>query len=323
MSRKTRKRSWTVPAWVGPTLGGVALAAFTVWAWPPRDAPEPHVRDGNRAYGQRDFPGALGHYEAASGRGSQNAGVYMNRGLARFRIAAPPGDGGVLPELEADAGLPEAWQRAQDEMRSTARGFTGVAPEDIESALRARAAYNLANTYFAQHLWQSAIDQYKEALRLHPGYVDAAWNLELARRRKEEEDHPDAGPDASQDGSQDASADGSSGDGGQPGDGGSPNGDGGSQNGDSGPQQQPDGASPQQPDGGPSQQPDASNDRDSGPSPDQDASAPPPQNQGDAGAPPAMSLAPLDQLERNAQDLQQMLLRRRASQVPRSPDDER
>jgi hypothetical protein len=36
-----------------------------------------------------------------------------------------------------------------------------------------------------------------------------------------------------------------------------------------------------------------------------------------------MSLAPLDQLERNAQDLQQMLLRRRAQDLPRNPDDER
>lgn len=315
MSRKTRKATWTLPPWVAPAVVGLALTGLTVWAWPPRDAPEPHVRDGNRAYSQRDFPGALGHYEAASGRGVANAGVYMNRGLARFRIAAPPGDGGVLPELESDAGLPEAWQRAQDEMRSTARGFTGVTPEDIEATLRARAAYNLANTYFAQHLWQSAIDQYKEALRLQPGYLDAAWNLEIARRRKDDEDHPDAGPDAAQDASQDASSDGSTGDGGQPGDGGSPQGDG-------GPQQR-DGASPQQPDGGSPQQPDAGADRDGSSNGDDASAPPPPQNQGDAGAPPPMSLAPLDQLERNAQDLQQMLLRRRASQVPRSPDDER
>jgi tetratricopeptide (TPR) repeat protein len=204
-------------------------------------------------------------------------------------------------------------------MRSTARGFSGVTPEDIEASLRARASYNLANTYFAQHLWQSAIDQYKEALRLLPGYVDAAWNLEIARRRKDDEDHPDAGPDASQDASQDASSDGSSGDGGQPGDGGQ-QGDGGAPQGDGG-SQQPDGGPPQPPDAG-SQQPDAGPEPDAGGGGD-DAGAPPPQNQGDAGAPPAMSLAPLDQLERNAQDLQQMLLRRRAAQVPRSPDDER
>jgi tetratricopeptide (TPR) repeat protein len=271
------------------------------------------VRQGNQAFAQRDWPASLTHYEAAPGDTARNAGVHMNRGLARFRIALPPGDGGALPEFMADAAVPENWQRAQDEIRNTSRGYTGVAAEDIESVLRAQASYNLANTYFAQHLWQSAIDTYKESLRLRPGWVEAAWNLDLARRRKEDEDHPDAGPDAGRDASQDGpppdgSPDGSSGDGGSQGDGGRSQPDGGSSQGDGG-SQQPDAASPQQPDGGNGEQP--------------DAGAPPPQGRPDAGAPPPMSLAPLDQLERNAQDLQQLLLRQRAMQNPRSIDDER
>jgi len=312
-AKRSNKAPLRPPAWVTPAAVGVALAAFTVWAWPPRDQPQARVRDGNRAYAQRDWPGALSHYEAAPGDGVRNAGVHLNRGLARFRIAVPPGDGGTLPELAPDAAVPESWQRAQDEMRNTSRGYAGAPAEDIESTLRARASYNLANTFFAQHLWQNAIDAYKEALRLRPGLVDAAWNLELARRRKDEEDHPDAGPDAgndaSQDAPQDAPRDGAN-DGGQPGDGGNGQPDGGDNQGDGG--AQPDASAPDAsaPDAG--AQPDGGGGSDGGSGQQPDASAPPP-----------MSLAPLDQLERNAQDLQQMLLRRRAAQMPRSPDDER
>jgi tetratricopeptide (TPR) repeat protein len=296
------KKTWEVPSWVAPTVVALGLTGFTVWAWPARDALEPRVRDGNSAYAQRDYPGALGHYEAAPGDSPRNAGVHMNRGLARFRSALPPMDGGALPEFAADAAVPESWQRAQDEMRNAARGYTGAPADDIAATLRAQASYNLANTYFAQHLWQNAIDSYKEALRLHPGHANAAWNLELARRRKEDDERPDAsdgGQDAAQDGSNDGGGDGG-GDGGQS--------DGGSQS--DGGQSQPDGGS----------QPDSGNDGGGG---GNDAGTPPPPQQNDAGEPPPASLAPLDQLERNAQDLQQMLLRRRAAQTPRSPDDER
>ena len=304
MKRKPSKKGVALPAWVVPTVIGLALAGATVYAWPPREQLEPHVRDGNKAFEERDFAKALQQYEAAPGDGVPNAGVHMNRGLARFRMAVPAGDGGVLPELSPDAAVPESYQRAQDEMRNTARGFGGAPMEDIDAVLRARAHYNLGNTYFAQHLWQSAIDQYKEALRLRPGWANPAWNLELARRRKDEDEHPDAGPDASQDASQDASRDGSS-----SGDGGNNQGDGGNNQGD--------GGRPSQPDGGAS--PDGGGENNQAP----DAGAqPPPELPDGGGAPPPTSLAPLDQLERNAQDLQQMLMRRRA-RAPRGPDDDR
>jgi len=304
---KRAKKTRPLPAWVVPAILGAGLAGLTAWAWPPRDEPEPAVREGNDRFARGDYPAALQRYEGAPGDGVRNAGVHMNRGLARFRIAAPPLDGAVLPELAADAALPENWERAQDEMRNAARGFEGAPMEDIDAVLRARALYNLGNTYFAQHLWRQAMDAYKDALRLRPGWTPAAWNLELARRRKDEEDHPDAGPDAGRDASQDAPSDGG-GDGGH-GDSGSSGNDGGSPNNDGG-SNQADGGSPDN-DGG-------SNQADGGGDQGQDASAPQPQ---DASAP--QSLAPLDQLERNAQDLRQELMRRNAAQRPRNPDDER
>lgn len=321
----TKSAPW--PRWVVPAAVGVVLAGVTAWAWEPRDEPEPRVQRGNRLFATGEFPQALAQYEAAPGDGVRNAGVHMNRGLSRYRIALAPNDGGVLPELGPDAAVPESWERLQDEMRSTFRGADSFSAEDLDVWLRARAAYNLGNTYFSRHDWRHAIDAYKDALRLRPGWIDPAWNLEIARRRKDEDEHPDAGPDAGQDASTDVppsdggSPDGGSPDGGSP-DGGSPDGggaDGGASNPDGG--QNPSDGGQNQGDSGSPQTPDAGGQGDGGsPPPDErDGGAGP---QPDAGAPP-LSLAPLDQLERNTQDLQQLLLQRRAAQTPRNPDDER
>ena len=152
--------------WILAGVVGAGLVAFTVVAWPPRDELEPRVAQGNAAFAQREFPQALGHYEAAPGDGPRNAGVHANRGLAWFRTLLAPGDGGTLPELAGDAGAPEGYSGAQDELRSAARGASNVSMEDIDAQVRARAQYNLGNTFFAEHSWRNAMDAYKEALRL-------------------------------------------------------------------------------------------------------------------------------------------------------------
>lgn len=296
------------PWWLAG-LTAVGLLAFTLWAWPPRPAPEPHVARGNELYRQRQYREALGEYESAPGAGPRNAGVHLDRGLARYRVSVPPPDAATLPLLSPDASVPEGLSQAQEEMRTAARGGTTGAAEDVDALLRARAAYDLGNTFFTQRHWDNAIDAYKEALRLRPDLRDAAWNLELARRLRElERNPPDAGPDASPDAAQDAAPP-DAGDGGRDGgedggrdggmDGGPPDGgrgDGGAGDGGGGD------ASAPTPDAGP-------HTRDGG------GESP------DAGAPPR-SMAPLDDLERTARSLQRELLRQQGIQ-PRSPDDDR
>ncbi len=329
--KKKRKkgRKGSVPAppprrpWWIAGIVGVAFTALTVWAWPPRPAPEPHVRQGNRLYAERRFRDALGEYESAPGAGPRNAGVQLDRGLARYRVSVPPPDGSTLPMLPPDASAPAGLTQAQDEMRSAARGGTTGAAEDVDAFLRARAAYDLANTFFSLHQWDHAIEAYKESLRLRPGWRDAAWNLELARRLRElERNPPDAGQDASQDATppdaqdsgndaqdsgndandagQDSGNDGGMDSGGNDG-GGQDSGGGDSGQGDSGHDGGGDGGA--QPDGGS----DAGTEgRDAGP---QDAQAP-------------RSMAPLDDLDRTVRSLQNELLRRRGM-TPHSPDDDR
>jgi tetratricopeptide (TPR) repeat protein len=299
----------TRPWWMAGAVA-VGLLAFTLWAWAPRPAPEPHVTRGNELYRQGLYADALGEYESAPGAGPRNAGVHLDRGLARYRVSVPPPDAATLPLLAPDASVPEGLTQAQEEMRTAARGGTTGAAEDVDAFLRARAAYDLGNTFFTQRHWDNAIDAYKESLRLRPAWNDAAWNLELARRMREQDRtppdaSPDATPDASDDaappdagdGGNDASADGGS-DGGGPPDGG--RGDGGSDGGSG------DAGSPEQDAGG--------NDRDAG-SQSPDAGAPP-------DAAPPRSMAPLDALERSSRSLQHELLRRQG-QRPRNPDDDR
>ena len=327
--RKKRKKKGTKgkiaaaparrPWWIA-VLVGIALAAYTVWAWPARPAPEPHVRQGNTHYAGRRFREALGEYESAPGGGARNAGVHLDRGLARYRVSVPPPDGGVgLPMLPPDASAPEGLTQAQDEMRTAVRGGSNGAAEDVDAFLRARGAYDLANTFFTQHHWDNAIEAYKEALRLRPGWNDAAWNLELARRLRElERNPPDAGNDAAMDASQDSGppdAQDSGNDASDSGNDASDSGeDGGRDGGMDGGGQDGGGQDSGSGDGGNdgSSSGDAGND--SGAEGQQDAGP------RDAAAP--RSMAPLDDLDRTSRSLQNELLRRRGM-TPRSPDDDR
>jgi tetratricopeptide (TPR) repeat protein len=289
-----------VPWWIALAVA-VGLFALTLWAWAPRPAPEPHVERGNAHYTQRHYREALGEYESAPGAGPRNAGVQLDRGLSRYRLATPASDGGVLSVLPPDASAPDGLARAQDELRTAARGGTTNATEEVDTDLRGRAAYDLGNTFFAQRAWNDAIEAYKESLRIRPGDRDAAWNLELARRAREDENNkPDAGPEAGQDAATPDSGDGGRPDGGTRSDGGQPGADGG----------------PQGQDGGGAPADAGGHHGDAGPEPERDAGT----TGRDASAP--RSMAPLDDLDRSSRSLQSELARRRGPPL-RGPDDDR
>jgi hypothetical protein len=320
-SLKTSTGHRASPWWLAAGIAVLLLGA-TVYAWKPREVPEPNVQRGNERYRARAYEEALGEYEAAPGAGPRFAGVHTDRGLARFRLAIPT-DAGGLPLLDLDAAIPAGIEQAQEAFRTAARGGTTNAAEEVDRFLRARAAYNLANTYFSTRSWDNAIEAYKEALRLRPGWDDAAWNLELARRFREQDRHP---PDAGQDSGQDASyedrtpppRDANDSDGGDQ----QRNGDGGPRDGgDNGHRDGGQGssdASNHRQDGGP--QSDGGMDGGSPRSQGEDSGTPPPPTTEDASAP--RSLAPLDQLERSTRSLQEEMMRRRGF-VPRTPDDDR
>ncbi|MCA9582059.1 MAG: tetratricopeptide repeat protein [Myxococcales bacterium] len=164
----------------GPTLTALvtllgALAPPPAQAWEWFRSPNPEVRRGNRALQEKDVDGALRHYDRAARSLPGAPGVQLNRGIALLQK-------GELKDAR------EALRRATDPEAST--------------QVRADAYYNLGLSFFseadaksqeedhgeAQRLFREAADSFRSALRQSPGNRDAAWNLELAKRRITEEE---------------------------------------------------------------------------------------------------------------------------------------
>lgn len=62
------------------------------------------------------------------------------------------------------------------------------ATKSKDTSLRARAFYNLGNTFFKGEKFGEAVEAYKRSLVMDPGNADAKWNLELALRRKRDQE---------------------------------------------------------------------------------------------------------------------------------------
>src|SRR6185436_12132606 len=61
------------------------------------------------------------------------------------------------------------------------------ATEAKDQGLRGSAFYNLGNSFFRRNQVKEAIEAYKRSLTVNPKDERAKWNLELALRRKQEE----------------------------------------------------------------------------------------------------------------------------------------
>ena len=143
-------------------------------AWEPFRRENPEVARGNRALERGDSKAALEAYDAAASRLPESAGLQLNRGLAM--LAA-----GKLPDAR--------------------KALLKATEPPASASLRSAAYYNLGVAFFregetladqndaqgAQRSFHEAVDSFKRALRAKPGERDAAWNLEVARRRLQEE----------------------------------------------------------------------------------------------------------------------------------------
>ncbi len=78
--------------------------------------------------------------------------------------------------------------------RSDAQSLLAAAAESDSETLATLARYNLGNARLADREFQGAIEAYQQALRLDPALEDAKFNLELARRRLEEQQEQQQDP---------------------------------------------------------------------------------------------------------------------------------
>lgn len=160
-------------------MKAIALIALALWvvlpgrsalAWEPFRSQSSAVERGNEHLGKGQHKEALEAYDQAARELPDDPGVQLDRGLALLGL-------GKLAEAR------EAFRR----------GGAGTAPKDV----RAASLYNLGAAFMqeadqagkaedldgAKKLLEEAVDAFKSSLRAQPNNKDAAWNLELAKRR--------------------------------------------------------------------------------------------------------------------------------------------
>jgi tetratricopeptide (TPR) repeat protein len=107
---------------------------------------------GNALTDQGSYDGAIRAYQSAQVIEPDNGLLYFNAAQAYS---------GAERIDEAEAALQQAIQRGDEQLASTAH-------------------YNLGNLYFQTGDYETAIEAYRESLRLNPSNEDARYNLEFA-----------------------------------------------------------------------------------------------------------------------------------------------
>jgi len=151
-------------------LGSLVIMPPRALAWDWLRSENGDVREGNAQLEKNQLDKALAAYGAAAKRLPGEGGVHLDRGIALLR--------------NGKAG------EAREALRLATQGASS--PE-----VRAKAHYNLGLAFMndadtlakednldeAQKLLRESTDAFKSSLRAQPKNRDAAWNLELAKRR--------------------------------------------------------------------------------------------------------------------------------------------
>lgn len=119
------------------------------------------AREGNKAYEKGDFETAAQLYVEAITLDPENARYYFNLGNALSKL-------GQADEATA------AWEKFRE--------LSASAQE------QSKAAYNKGNTAASAQDWEKAMAAYREALRLNPDDVEAKHNMEVVRKKREQND---------------------------------------------------------------------------------------------------------------------------------------
>ena len=120
------------------------------------------VKEGNKAFQQKDYKKALDCYHQAEPDLPVSPELDYNLGAA----------------LHGTGDYDEAIKKFQAAMKST------------DPNVQAEAQYDLGNTYYRKKDFQNAINAYQESLKLNPSDMDSKFNLELARKMLKEQIKP-------------------------------------------------------------------------------------------------------------------------------------
>jgi tetratricopeptide (TPR) repeat protein len=168
----------------------VSAAPRPALAWDWFRSENSDVKRGNELLERNKPSEALQAFDAAQRSLPNDPGVQLNRGLgllakgeigpAREALAASA-QRATTPDLRSKAqyNLGLTFLREADAHAAPA----GATPPATVGGAPADAAPDDAQLQQSQQLLREAVDAFKSSLRSSPGNRDAAWNLELARRR--------------------------------------------------------------------------------------------------------------------------------------------
>ena len=131
-----------------------------------------YSRKGAGLYGQNNFGGAEFEFQNAKILKPSDIASNYNIGCARYK---------------------------NRDYKGAVESFAAAAKADKQSA-RFEPYYNMGNAHFKLSDYKSAIASYEKALKIKPDDPDAAHNLELARKKLEEEMKKEQGGENKQDG---------------------------------------------------------------------------------------------------------------------------
>lgn len=127
------------------------------------------ISEGNRLFTERKYSEAAKKYEQALGVNSMSAVSRYNLGLAQIRQVSNPQD--TTP-------------RSRQLLDGARQNLTSVASlAKDKPGLASKANYNLGNLEFNRKEYKSAIDYYKQALRIDPNDESARKNLRIAQKQ--------------------------------------------------------------------------------------------------------------------------------------------
>jgi Ca-activated chloride channel family protein len=129
--------------------------------------------EGNEAFAEQDYDGALTAYLQAQEDAPELAEPHYNAANAHYRQ--------------------EDYEQAQQKLEQALVG------EESQDDLDQNSYYNLGNTFFQAQQYEAAIEVYKEALRLNPDDLEAKQNLELALRQLQQQQQEQQQQDQLQD----------------------------------------------------------------------------------------------------------------------------
>jgi len=141
-------------------LAALLVMAPALMAFDPIRRPSDAVEEGNARMKAGKADEALAAYDKAAAELPAEPGVHFDRGTA----------------LAALSRFDEA---GQEFLRAT---------EARDPHLKAAAFYNLGNAFSKTEKYKEAIEAYKRALALDPKDERAKWNLEIALKKKREDD---------------------------------------------------------------------------------------------------------------------------------------